>query len=80
MLDFWEVKIEGTSVCGTSVLVSEPDFVWTGLLAMATESYASKLIFKMAGAVILYYFGSEIWRQCKLRPAGISTPNLVKIS
>ena len=48
---FAEIKFGGISVSGTSVLVSESNFV--RICAIATELWPFKRIFKMAPAAIL---------------------------
>ena len=69
---FAEVKCGGISFSGTSVLVTEPNFV--RICAIATELWSFKWIFKMAAAVILDF--SEV--KCDVigshgRPVSTST-------
>ena len=51
------MKFEGISVSGTSVFLSEPNFVW--ICATAIELWPLKWIFKMAVAAILDFVGMK---------------------
>ena len=67
------------SVSGTSVLVSEPNFVW--IPAIPTDLWPLKWTFKMAAATILDFFSELKCQVSTKRPACISTStlNLVKM-
>ena len=74
-----EVKFGSISVSGTSVLVSEPNFV--RIYATMTDLWPFNYIFKMAAAAILDF--SEV--KCDVTgsrglPVSTTRPNLVKIS
>jgi len=76
---FVEVKFGGISVSGTSVLVSESNFVQ--ICAIATELWPFKWISKMADAAILDFLEVKFdVTGSNGRPVSTSTPNLVMIA
>jgi len=69
-----EVKFGCISVCETSALVSEPNFMW--IPAISTDLWPLKWTFKMAAAAMLnFFFGIEISSQRTSQPACIYLHN-----